>query len=169
MEYKEYALENSKIVPLAPLNKGFISPEEFKLVHRDLALLTADVLIEYASGFLLLKRENYPGYGEYFPVGGRVKKGVPVIEFLKQKALEECGLSIEDLKFRGVSRMFFQTDPFGHGAGTDTTSLMYSAKGKGELKLDDLHSEYILVNKNNFDNLKNELPPYSRDFIQECL
>ncbi len=170
MEYQEYAIENSKNVPIDFLKTGFISNENFKIIHREVALVTADVLINYApGGLLLVKRNNHPAYEEYFPVGGRILKGMPAEEFIVKKAKEECNLSIRDLKFLGVSRMFFHTDPFKHGKGTDTISLMFFANGYGEIKLDKLHNGYFLVNKTNFPEISQKLHPYTKAIIEECL
>ncbi len=170
MEYKEYAIENSKNFSLDFLKTGFISNENFKIIHREVALVTADILINYESkGLLLVKRDNCPAYGEYFPVGGRILKGVPIEEFIVKKTKEECNLSIKDLKFLGVSRMFFHTDPFKHGAGTDTISLMFFANGYGEIKLDKLHNGYFLVTQTNFQEISQTLHPYTKAIIEECL
>ena len=94
---------------------------------------------------------------------------MPLEEFLKQKAKEESNLEISNLKFIGVGRTFFKTDPFSHGKGTDTTALMYLANGDGDLKIDNLHSTYILVNKEIFKKIKNTLHPYVRDFLEIAL
>ncbi len=170
MEYQEYAVENSKNFSLDSLKTGFISNENFKIIHKEVALVTADILINYnCKGLLLVKRNNYPAHGEYFPVGGRILKGVPIEEFIVKKTKEECNLSIKDLKFLGVSRMFFHTDPFNHGAGTDTISLMFFANGYGEIKLDNLHNGYILVNKDNFQEISQNIHPYTKALLEECL
>ena len=166
MDYREYTIENGESVNLEELKTGFITREDYVIIHRDSALLCADVLIWYKDGWLLIKRNTLPLIGEYCTVGGRVHKGVPIEIFLKQKVKEECNLDISNLNFVGVGRAFFKTDPFNHGNGTDTTNLMYLAEGKGDLKIDKFHSEYILVNKKIFTKIKDTLHPYFRDFLE---
>ncbi len=166
MRYKEYFSEGGNKVDLAKLKKGFIPEQEYIPIHRDSALLCADALIWYKTGWLLVKRKNFPLNEEYCTVGGRISKGIPTEISLKKKAKEECNLEISNLKFVGVGRTFFNTDPFGHGKGTDTTAMMYLADGKGELKIDSFHSDYILVNEKNFKNFKETLHPYIRDFLE---
>lgn len=128
--YKEYSTESGKNVDLSKLKTGFINNEEFKEIHRDTAILCADVLIWIDDGWLLIKRNILPLKGEYCTVGGRINKGSPVESFLINKAKDECNLDINNLQFIGVARTFFKTDPFDHGKGTDTTTLMHLANGR---------------------------------------
>ena len=100
---------------------------------------------------------------------------------MRKKALEECGLELANLINLGISRTTFQTDPFGHGKGTDSLNVVYFAVGKGRLKLDKLHKNpAIIIPKGTkieeirkyvesieyTDTLKENLEPYVRDFLE---
>ena len=45
----------------------------------------------------------------------------------------------------GTGRTLFETDPFGHGKGTDTPSFVYYARGKGNLYIDNLHNNSRII------------------------
>jgi ADP-ribose pyrophosphatase YjhB (NUDIX family) len=169
MEFREYAVEDGKNVDIKRLQTGFVEPSLFSEIHKNTALLTVDVLIKYQGGWLLVHRDNVPAKGEYFPVGGRVKKGIPILEAIKNKAREECGLALEQIRCIGVSRQMFQTDPFGHEKGTDTTSIMFIAIGSGNITLDKHHDNYLLVDEDKFEEIKDNLHPYVRDFLITAL
>ena len=77
---------------------------------------------------------------------------------------------MEDLKYVGVCRTFFKTDPFGHGNGTDTFNVMYFGRGKGKLKLNDLHEKPIIVKPSDYtEAFRKSLHPYIRDFIDMAM
>ncbi|MBS3081947.1 hypothetical protein J4416_03385 [Candidatus Pacearchaeota archaeon] len=166
MEYKEYAQENKETVNLEDLEVGFISKKNFTTIHKESLLVCADVLIKYQGGFLLVKRENVPASGEYWAIGGRLLKGVSSEKSIKDKAKSECNLELKNLKLLNMGRTYFKTDPFGHGKGTDTVNFMYLAEGVGNIKLDNLHSNPLILTPELFEKMKSSLHPYMLDFIE---
>ena len=162
---KEYFLERGELVNRTILERPFICSEKFQEVHSSVTLVTQDVSIFYNGGFLLLERDNFPEKKSWWPVGGLVYRGVPLIESLKRKVKEECNLEISRIKEIGFGRTVFKTDPFGHGRGTDTISIMYYAKGSGEVKLDALHSDYKIVNLDEYRAIKGSLHPYVQNIM----
>lgn len=166
MEYKEYSIEDNEKVDLENLKSGFIPREDFISIHKDAVILTTDVMIWYKDGFLLINRDNFPAKGELWSIGGRIERGVPMEEAVKKKAKLECGLELENLNLIGVFRSYWKQDPFGHGKGTDTLSFMYLAEGVGEIKLDALHSNPLIVNFEMLKKIKPSLHPFVRDFME---
>ncbi len=163
---KEYAFEGGGPVDLEKLKAGFMSEEDYSKAHAGLPIICHDVLIEYKGGLLLVVRDNLPFKGELCPIGGRVKRGVPLIESLKDKVRAECNLELTDIKEVAHSRQFWETDPFGHGKGTDTFSFMFVAKGEGELKLDELHKQPMIVKPSEYGgDFRKRLHPFVRDFM----
>ena len=70
------------------------------------------------------------------------------------------------LKELGHARLRFETEPFGHGKGTDHISFMYFGEGKGELKLDNMHSSPTIVTPKEYTKkFKENLHPWVRDFM----
>ena len=64
------------------------------------------VLIKKDDGFILEKSRG----GYYFPIGGRVKVGETSEEAAKREVFEEIGISVDNLKLRGVVELFFGSE-----------------------------------------------------------
>ena len=168
-EYKEYGLEGGKEVSLDKLKSVLLDKRSYQIAHQGLVIPCHDVFINYNGGLLLVERKNFPAKNELWPIGGRLQRGMLLEESLRKKAHEECNLFLEDLKFLGVGRTFFSTDPFNHDKGTDTLNLVFSAKGKGTIKLDDLHSRPTLVEPKDYMSLRSKLHPYVQEYIDLLL
>lgn len=168
MDYKEHALEDKKAVDLKKLEVGMVPREDYIKAHQNTVILCADVMIWYDNGFLMVKRDNVPAKNELFCIGGRLQRGIPSEQGMKKKVKAECNLELNNVKLISSSRQFWDTDPFGHGKGTDTLSLMYYAEGVGNIKLDELHSKPIIVDKKKFNEVKSTLHPYMVDFMEKA-
>lgn len=165
---KEYAVEAGKKVDLRKLVAPPLSKEAYAQAHRFLPIACHDVIIEYNGGLLLVVRDNHPAKNIFCVIGGRINRGMPIVESLKKKVQEECGLELENIRELGVLRTFFQTDPFGHKKGTDTFSIFFYARGKGKLKLDHLHKKPVIVTPNNYTpSFRNSLHPYVRNLMDQ--
>ena len=143
-----------------------MSSGEYTKAHGGLVILCHDAVIEYEGGFLLVEREVAPAKGKLWFVGGRVTRGVSMVDSLRQKVKEECGLELEGIREIGVARTSFLSDPFGHGKGTDTFNVIFYGKGRGELKLDLWHKNPCIVTRGNYASLREGLHPYVRDFLE---
>ncbi len=161
---KEYAVD----VNWSDLEADFISEEDYVKAHKSLVIACHDVLINYNGGTLLIVRDNQPAKDLLWPIGGRVLRGVPTEESLRKKVKSECNLELENIKYLGTARAIFNTEPFGHSKGTDCFVLMYSADGIGELKLDNLHKDPMIVTKEMYtEEFRSGLHPYIRDFMDK--
>lgn len=124
-----------------------------------------DIFVKYKGGILLVKRNNSPAKNILWPIGGRIKRGVETEKSLIQKVKQESNLDLKNIKYLGVARTFFETEPFGHRRGTDSINLVYFGEGIGKLKLDDLHEEPTIFSKDKYKKFKQNLHPYIRDFM----
>ena len=161
---KEYPIEHDE-VDLRPLQTGRMNPAEYGFVHPRTCLPCHDAFIEYQGGILLVKRLNPPIIDALWPIGGLVMRGVPIEESMRAKVRAESGLELDDLTELGFGRTLFQTDPCGHGRGTDTINIAYFARGRGSLALDKLHAEPTIVTPDQYRSLRDDMHSYVRDFM----
>ena len=163
---KDYLVDNDQEIDLDKLKSDLMPLASYKGAHEKLVISCHDVFINYKGGILLVKRDNLPVKNEFWSIGGRVKRGLLTEDSLREKVKEECGLELEEIQFLGSCRTYFATDPFGHGHGTDTLNVIYYAKGKREINLDNLHSDSIIVTPEMYTSeFKNKLHPYVRDYM----
>jgi hypothetical protein len=140
--------------------------EHYVAAHQGLVIACHDVFIRYNYGILLVERKGLPARGMLWPIGGRISRGMSIEDSLRVKTEEECGLKLENLKELGhPARVFFRTDPFGHGKGTDTIGHAYSADGIGEINLNHLHQNPTIVLPEQYPLIRTLLHPYVRDFM----
>jgi len=166
---KEYAIENGE-VDVKKLETGWLPEEQYKHAHKGVIILCHDVIIKYNGGFLLVKRKNYPAKNSLWFIGGRVKRGISVLDSLKDLVYRECGLKLEEIEELGNARTYFETDPIGHGKGTDSVNFVFLAIGKGELILDSFHEEPTIISQRDYtEEFKKSLHPYVRDFLDKAI
>lgn len=156
---KEFSVEKGAPVKLQPLFGARLEQEDYIKCHAGLCIPTHDVFLWHNNGFLLVKRNNCPEKGEYWPVGGRVLKCVPILASLAQKVRSECGLSFADAEQLDVVRGMYASDPYGHGKGSDNILILFAANASGDLLLDADHSESLIVTKEIFATLRSSLHP----------
>jgi ADP-ribose pyrophosphatase YjhB (NUDIX family) len=161
---RDYAIEHG-LVDLTRLEEKFMPDDQYSTAHQGLVIPCHDVFVDFEGGSLLVKRKRDPAKDFYWPVGGRIKRGMATEDSLRKKVEAECGLQLEDIAFLGVARTFFQTDPFDHGRGTDTLNLVYRAKGSGSLNLDSLHEEPTIITPRQYWEMRDELHPYVQKFM----
>ena len=70
------------------------------------------------------------------------------------------------MTYLGTGRTLFEGEPFGHHKGTDTLNVVYAAKGIGEVRLNTLHADPLLVTKEKYQGLKETLHPYVREYLE---
>lgn len=167
---QEYALENGHHIDTSKLQAGFVPSEDYKLAHPVFSFACHDIIFKLGDKYLLIERAGLPAKGILWPLGGRVLRGVPVEQSLKDRVLKESGLHLRNLTFLGVARTMFETDPLGHGKGTDTVNLMYLGEGEGDLQLDELHTLPTLFTKEEYQSrLRATLHPYVVEMLDKAL
>lgn len=160
---KDYFVGNE--ANLSRLEARVMPQEIYAEAHRGIAIGCHDAIIEHSGGALLVVRKQDPAKGLIWPIGGRILRGIPTEESLKIKIRKECGLESDEITYLGVARFFADTDPFGHGGGTDTISLWYFVRGIGEIKLNHEHEAPMIVTPEKYTLLRDSLHPYVRDFM----
>lgn len=165
MFLKEYAVDENGSFDAHLLESGHLDRDVYSAAHQRLPILCHDVLIWLDTGYLLVKRKNVPAFDLLWPIGGRIQRGMSLKESLEQKANAECGLLIKNIEAIGAGRTFFRTAPFDHGKGTDTLNIMCVAEGVGNINLDNLHDEWLIVTPEEHVSLRNGLHPYVQDFL----
>ncbi len=113
-------------------------PEVKVGIHRCIGL-TADVIILYNGGVVLIKRRHEPFKDHYALPGGFVEYGERVEDTALREAKEETGLNIRLLRWVGVYSDP-DRDPRGH-----TVTAAFLAVGTGELKAGDDAKEVHVV------------------------
>lgn len=68
---------------------------------------------------LLIKREKSPSYRQYTVVGGKKEPGEDLFAACRREVFEETGLTVEDLRLRGVASQFLE------GRGFEVTSYYF--------------------------------------------
>lgn len=163
---KDYAYENGKEIDLENLKAGFIDSEEYAKMHKNLPIPCHDIFIKYNNGIIFVERKNFPAKNVLWVLGGRIQRGILLEDSIKQKIKQECGLDLKNIQVLGFGRHLWETDPFGHGKGTDTPCLAFFAEGFGELKLDDLHEKPEIITKEKYtEEFRKNLHPYLQDFM----
>jgi len=165
-----YKTENGVEIDMSKLQVGRAPIEIYREAHRIMLYGCRDVMLEYEGGLLLVKRDNEPARGVLWQIGGKADKGMISEDSLRDKVREECGLDIIDKPiYLGEARTSFQTDPFGHGNGTDTTNERYFAKARGTLRLDELHETPIIIKPEDYTpEFRGGLEKYARDFMDRA-
>jgi len=166
--YKEYFSDENGKVNYKKLRAERIPEKEYISMHKELPIICHDIFIFYRGDILLVKRKKAPGKGLLWPIGGRLERGRTAEESLKIKVKEECGLKIRKIKFIGIGRHFFGTEPFGHQKGTDTPTLVFIGKGYGKLKLNELHENPLLLKEKESKEIKRRLHPYVKEFLEKA-
>jgi colanic acid biosynthesis protein WcaH len=108
------------------------------------------VLINEDKKVLFLKRDNEPAKNEWWFPGGRVIKNELMEYSIIRKFKEETNLDVSVVKFIGVTETIFETGPFNIPVHTINFTYLLSSHDKN-IKIDNLHSDYIW--ENDFDKL----------------
>ena len=163
---KEYKVDFKKTDGISLLQAPLMPLQEYITAHKGLVIPCHDIIIQYNGGALLIRRNVYTPKDILWPIGGRIKRGMGIEDSLREKVNEECNLELEDIRELGHVRVFFKTEPFNHGKGTDNIIFMFFGRGKGKLKLDKYHrNPTIILPKNYTHEFRKSLHPYVRDFM----
>ena len=167
---KEYSFENNHKINIKKLYVGRMNPEKYGYIHEKIIRVCHDVFIEYQGGILLVIRDRYPAKGIPWVIGGGVDRGMNIEDSLKKLAKEECGLTLKDIKELGRARTYFETEPFGHGKGTDSINFVYFARGDGKVRLDKFHKKPMIIKHKDYTKeFRKKLHPYIKDFMDKAM
>lgn len=121
----------------------FLRAEFYSKIHEAMPIFCVDLVIERDGKFLLLQRDVEPDKGKFWFPGGRLIKGETILAAAARIAWEETRLSIDIVNLLGYTDCQFDKDPFGHGQGTHTVSLVFRCRAVGgEVEIDARHTGY---------------------------
>ncbi len=127
-----------------------------------------EAFLKRARGkFLLLKRSGkYPGIeGQWDVPGGRIEKGVSLIENLRREIEEETGLTTKgEPTLLAPQDIFINSEPKKH-----VVRLTYLASVEdGNPTLDSEHTDFTWADLDEIKKLSN-LDPYVREIVENIL
>jgi perosamine synthetase len=146
-----------------------IGNELYQEIHKNLPISCADIVLKtYDGGFVLIKRGNEPLEGEWWVLGGRIKKNETIENAARRKIREDVGIEITDVtKIAGGYETIFEKDPFGHGEGTHTINNLFTAEISDEelkkITVDKLISEFKV-----FKYIDPSWNGYLKKYLQDC-
>lgn len=121
-----------------------IPTELYSKIHELLPIVCIDLVIVKNGHILLLKRNRKPAEGQYWLPGGRMLRDETFVDGAKRLALGETGLHVDAIETLGVDNLMFPDDPFGHGKGTHTvTVIVKCVPVDTEVKIDGNHDTYV--------------------------
>lgn len=116
----------------------------FRQIHEQMPIPRVDLVIVRDDLILLVKRKQEPAKGRWWLPGGRIWHGESFEEAAWRIARTETSLALGKVALLGVDDLRFTEDPFGHGKGTHSISIVMMATPKpGEVVLDQSCSEYV--------------------------
>lgn len=167
---KEYKVDFKENEDTSLLQAPLMPLDEYVTAHKGLVITCHDIIIQYKDGALLIRRNVYAPKDILWPIGGRIKRGMRIEDSLREKVKEECNLELEDITELGHARVFFKTEPFKHGKGTDNIVFMFFGRGKGKLKLDQFHRDPTIISPDKYTpEFRKDLHPYVRDFMDMAI
>jgi colanic acid biosynthesis protein WcaH len=130
---------------------NLIEQKNYNLILENMPILCVDgIVVNDKDEILFLKRENEPALNEWWFPGGRVFKGEKLENSIVRKVKEETNLDVVVDRFIGISETDFTTGPM--NIPVHTINVTYLLRPiSNNIKIDNLHSEYIW--SSDFDNL----------------
>ncbi|MFA5125915.1 MAG: NUDIX domain-containing protein [archaeon] len=116
----------------------------YKQIMENVPILCVDLLVKNGDKILLLKRKNKPLKGYWWIPGGRVYKNETLLEAVKRKYFEECGLKTDSVKEIGTYDYIGSDAVFDDiKTGIHTLSVVFEIKATSDkIKVDEQHAEY---------------------------
>ncbi len=175
MLVKEYKMKEGKSsFDLSALQVGYVGNKRYNSARNTLVRTCIDVFLRVKSsekedGILLVERLVEPAKGILWSIGGGVRRGLPFYESLKYLVKRESGLEIKKGSIERIDdgRFFFKKNPIGMKGGVDDFTLAFYAVSKGKIKLDELHTNPLIVSKKNLGKFKKRLHPFIKDNLEK--
>lgn len=129
----------------------------YNQILENMPIICVDgVIINNENEILFLKRENEPAKNEWWFPGGRLLKNEKLEHAIIRKVKEETNLDVEVVKYIGTTETIFDKGPF--DIPVHTVNFTYQLKLISiDIKIDNLHSDYIWSDKINELKLNKEI------------
>ena len=121
----------------------YIPEEEYQKIISQVPIFCADFLVRCGEEYLLLRRENEPLKGTYWPAGGRLMFKETLEEFAYRVQMREMGKYFPDFKLIGFSNYFFPDVKDKRATHTPTMLYLVEVDKKFDPQVDDTHSDFI--------------------------
>lgn len=123
--------------------RGMLPRELYSQIHSLMPIVCVDLAFVRDGKVLLVKRKIEPLKNQWYVPGGRLFRWETVREAITRISRAESGLTAHDPVFVRYDELRFGRDPFGHGKGTHTVSLLFAVECRAYVaKLDANHSSY---------------------------
>ena len=142
-----------------------IREEMYTQILENMPIPCVDVIVHNENAVLLVKRNNKPAKGEWWPPGGRVFKNEKLEDGAIRKVLEETGLDVKIERQTGTYETMFEEGPLEElRGGVHTINTCYLAKciGGSFVKLDKTSSDYRW-----FEKIEDNLPDYTKMILRD--
>ena len=129
----------------------------YNQILENMPIICVDgVIINNENEILFLKRENEPAKNEWWFPGGRLLKNEKLEDAIIRKVKKETNLDVEVVKYIGTTETIFDKGPF--DIPVHTVNFTYQLKLISiDIKIDNLHSDYIWSDKINELKLNKEI------------
>lgn len=116
--------------------------QKYKEIVSKMPILCVDGAIIFKDKFLLVKRKNEPLKGRYWTPGGRVYRGERIVDALKRKMWEECGLKVKILSLMGFYEDFYPKNEYDLDYVHTVSAVYLATADTDKVKLDNQSAAY---------------------------
>lgn len=102
-----------------------VPQELYSQIVASVPIACVDVLVSYQDKYVLIKRAQQPLKGEWWTIGGAVRKGERLEDAAYRKVIEETGLIPKNLTFRGVYQDTYELSE--HNCQAHSISTVFTA------------------------------------------
>ncbi len=128
----------------------YIPEKQYNEILKLIPILCVDLLIVYDNKCLLLKRDNEPAKGQFWFPGGRINKLETIKVASVRKAKEETNLDCEFVKIISTEEtIFHKNKDMLTDIHTINICCQLIPKNIKDLKIDNLHTDFKWINKQN--------------------
>jgi colanic acid biosynthesis protein WcaH len=141
-----------------------IPPDEYRVIARNVPIVSVDLLVHHDGGLVLGERRNEPAKGKWFVPGGTVMKGETLVQAVHRVARQELGTDVLVDRRLGTYEHFYDAaeTPGVESKQYLATAFVVTPRSE-ELEPDDQHGS-LEVFTEPFDG---EIHDYVRRYIQE--
>lgn len=149
-----------------------ISGGLFKEFRRLMPFVCVDGYVKIGDGVLLIKRKEEPAKNLWWPLGGRMPKGLGKEEAIKKITKREVGLDVEVVKELGLEDLFWDTNAgwLGDVGGTHDMAVVYALRlvdSNQELVLDKTSSSHRIITPEEYQEERGTFHQYVDKYLPE--
>ncbi len=145
------------------MDPRYIENDLYLKIVENMPIPCVDLLVIAEDKFVLGKRVNEPGKGEWYPLGGRVYKKETLLDAVVRKMKEELGLTIKtsDATFLTTIESIFEGDTIDKDRHSINAVYVVRFPKIPECSFDKKQSTELKW----FSEIDNEWHPYIKKFL----